>query len=101
VLLPTSSLTALSEKMFTVGEVSAVLRRSTDWVRREFRSYPGVIRSGGHRPGKRPYFTLVMPQSVLDRWIREHSVPPRIELAKIAGVQRISPATHVVNGRTP
>ena len=64
------------EKNYLVEEVATILRKSTDWVRREFRDYPGVIRSGKQRVGKRPYATHLIPESVLQRWIREHRIPP-------------------------
>jgi hypothetical protein len=61
------------EKFHTVGEICKLLRKSTSWVSREFRNYPGVIRSGKRRLGKRPYVTLLIPELVLQRWIREHT----------------------------
>lgn len=64
----------LQEKLYTVKEVAAILRSSCDWVRREFDGYPGVIRSGTPRPGKRQYLTRLIPESVLARWIHEHRV---------------------------
>jgi hypothetical protein len=63
-------------KNHTVDEICNLLRKSSSWVYREFRNYPGVIRSGIRRPGKRPYVTLLIPEPVLQRWIREHTVPP-------------------------
>ncbi len=62
-------------KYYTVDETRNLLRKSTSWVSREFRNYPGVIRSGKRRPGKRPYATLLIPERVLQRWIQEHTVP--------------------------
>jgi hypothetical protein len=63
-------------KFYTADEISTLLRKSSCWVYREFRNYPGVIRSGQRRPGKRLYVTLLIPEPVLRRWIREHTVPP-------------------------
>jgi hypothetical protein len=63
-------------KFYTVDETGNLLRKSSSWVYREFRNYPGVIRSGTRRPGKRQYVTLLIPEPVLQRWIREHTVPP-------------------------
>jgi hypothetical protein len=68
--------TLSEEKRYTVAEVAKHLRRSTSWVSREFRNCPGVIRSGQRRPGKLLYVTLVIPEPVLQRWIRERTVPP-------------------------
>jgi len=73
--MPENSTGVLQEKLYTVREVAAMLRRSCDWIRREFDGYPGVIRSGTPRPGKRQYLTRLIPESVLARWIREHRVP--------------------------
>jgi len=72
--MPENSTGVLQEKLYTVKEVAAILRKSSDWVRREFREYPGIIRSGTFRPGKHQYTTLLIPESVLVRWIREHRV---------------------------
>jgi hypothetical protein len=67
------------EKFYTVHETAKLLRKSPSWVYREFRDYIGVIRSGKPKPGKRPYVTRLIPESVLRRWIREHSAPERAE----------------------
>jgi|HubBroStandDraft_1064217.scaffolds.fasta_scaffold40796_2 hypothetical protein len=68
----------LQEKAYTVKEVATKLRKSPDWVRREFRHYAGVIYSGNPKPGKRRYTTLLIPAPVFEFWIREHtvSIPP-------------------------
>jgi hypothetical protein len=63
------------EKFHTVDEVCKLLRKSPSWVSREFGNYPGVIRSGKHRLGKRPYVTLLIPEFILQGWIREHTAP--------------------------
>jgi len=73
--MPEDSTGVLQEKLYTVKEVATSLRRGTDWVRREFRRYSGVIWSGEPRPGKRAYLTLSIPESVLLRWIKEHTIP--------------------------
>jgi hypothetical protein len=62
-------------KYYTVDEIRNLVGKSTSWVAREFRNYPGVIRSGKRRPGKRPYAILLIPECVLQRWIQEHTVP--------------------------
>jgi hypothetical protein len=74
--MPTNGSTLSEEKRYMLAEVAKYLRRSTSWVSREFRNYPGVIRSGKRRPGKRLYVTLLIPEPVLQRWIREHTVLP-------------------------
>jgi hypothetical protein len=70
------SAATIEPKFHTVDEICNLLRKSSSWVSREFRNYPGVIRSGKLRPGKRPYMTLLIPERVLQRWILEHTVPP-------------------------
>ncbi len=67
--------TLSEERRYTVAETAEHLRRSTSWVSREFRNFPGVMRSGKRRAGKRPYVTLLIPERVLQRWILEHTVP--------------------------
>ena len=49
--------TLSEERRYTVAETAEHLRRSTSWVSREFRNFPGVMRSGKRRAGKRPYVT--------------------------------------------
>jgi hypothetical protein len=73
--MPENSTEVIKGKNYTVREVATFLRKSTDWVRREFRNYPGVIPTGKPKRGKRPYVTLVIPESVLQRWIQEHRLP--------------------------
>jgi hypothetical protein len=68
----------LQEENHTVQEVAAQLRKSTDWVRREFRHFAGVICSASPKSGKRLYTTILIPESVLQRWIREHTEPARL-----------------------
>jgi len=72
-IVTTSISATFEEKFHTVDEVCKRLRKSSSWVYREFRNFPGVIRSGKLRPGKRPYVTLLIPEFVLQRWIREHT----------------------------
>lgn len=67
--------TAGQETYYTVAEVGQFLRKSSSWIYREFRDYPGVVRSGKSRSGKRPYITLLISEPVLRRWIREHTAP--------------------------
>jgi Helix-turn-helix domain len=70
--MPQNSTEVIRQKNYTVQEVAEFLRKSPDWVRREFRYYPGVIATSKPTRGKRPYVTLVIPESVLQRWIQEH-----------------------------
>jgi hypothetical protein len=67
------------DKCYNVTQVSQLLNISADRVRREFRDYPGVLSLSTPRLGKRPYVTLLIPESVLRRWIREHTAPDRDE----------------------
>lgn len=67
--------TVEAQTYHTVAEVAQLLRKSSSWVCREFRTYPGVVLSGRARPGKRPYVTLLISEPVLRRWIREHTAP--------------------------
>ena len=62
-----------AETYHTVAEVGQLLRKSSSWIYREFRDYPGVVQSGKSRPGKRPYVTILISDAVLRRWIREHT----------------------------
>jgi len=63
------------ETYHTVAEIGQLLRKSSSWVYREFRDYPGVVRSGKHRPGKRSYVTVLISEDVLRRWVRDHTAP--------------------------
>jgi hypothetical protein len=69
----------IEEQFYTVDELCKLLRKSSSWVYREFRDYPGVVRSGKHRPGKRAYVTLLISEGVLRRWIRDHTAPCPVE----------------------
>jgi hypothetical protein len=56
-----------AEKHYTVKELAIEWRLSTDVIRRRFANEPGVIVISNSKPGKRPYSTLRIPQSVVDR----------------------------------
>jgi hypothetical protein len=73
--MPENSTEVIRKKNYTVQEVAEFLRKSSDWVRREFRDYPGVITTRKPKRGKRPYVTIVIPESVLQRWLQEHRLP--------------------------
>ena len=62
-------------KLYTVKEVSDLLRHKSDWVRRHFGQLTGVIHCGEMRPGKRHYDTLLIPGDVLLKWIGSRSAP--------------------------
>jgi hypothetical protein len=55
------------EKHYTVKELAIEWRLSADVIRRRFLNEPGVIVISNSKPGKRPYRTLRIPQSVVDR----------------------------------
>jgi len=54
-------------KIYTVRELAEEWGVSCDTIRRRFASEPGVIVICNSKPGKRPYRTLRIPQSVSDR----------------------------------
>jgi transcriptional regulator GlxA family with amidase domain len=58
---------AEAERHYTVTEIAELWRVSTDTVRRLFEDEPGVIVIFKFKPGTRPYRTLRIPQSVVDR----------------------------------
>lgn len=62
------------EKHFSVYEVAEAWGVSADTIRREFRDEPGVLKIGhedqkgaGKRRGRRKYYTLRIPASVVAR----------------------------------
>lgn len=62
------------EKHFSVYEVAEAWGVSADTIRREFRNEPDVLKLGhadqkgaGQRRGRRKYFTLRIPASVVAR----------------------------------
>jgi hypothetical protein len=67
------------ETYHTVAEIGQLLRKSSSWVYREFRDYPGVVRSAKDQPGKRHYVTLLISGDVLRRWILDHTAPSPLE----------------------
>ena len=62
-------------RLFSAKEVAARLGISSSRVYRLFRSYPGVLHISDSKPGKRSYVTLRIPEFVLQRWIRQHTLP--------------------------
>ena len=52
------------EQHFSVDELSALWGMSDDFVRRLFLREPGVVIFFHHRPGRRVYRTLRIPESV-------------------------------------
>jgi AraC-like DNA-binding protein len=63
------------EKLYSPKEVAGRLGISPSRAQRIFRDYPGVLRFHDPKPGRRPYVTRRIPESVLERWIREHTLP--------------------------
>jgi transcriptional regulator GlxA family with amidase domain len=58
---------AETERYYTVAEIAELWRVSRDTVRRLFEDEPGVIVIFKFKPETRPYRTLRIPQSVVDR----------------------------------
>lgn len=58
------------ENLFTVQELARLWSLSTDTVRRLFQREPGTVVLTHHRPGRRTYRTLRIPQSVAERVYR-------------------------------
>lgn len=58
-----------TERHYSVAEIAEMWNLSKDAVRRLFQKEPGVLILGESRPkyGRRPYVTLRVPQSVLER----------------------------------
>ena len=66
----------IDTKYYGVDEIAERLNLSMTMVRRLFRNRPGVLRIGDRaKPGKRAYLTLRIPQSLVEQWIEENSVP--------------------------
>jgi len=56
------------ERHFTAGEVADLWHFNVETIRRLFDSEPGVVvLQAPARKGKRPYRTIRIPQTVLDR----------------------------------
>ena len=55
------------ERHFTVDQLAALWGMSDDFVRRLFLHEPGVVVFHHHRPGRRVYRTLRIPESVAQR----------------------------------
>jgi hypothetical protein len=63
------------ERHYSVGEIAAMWNLGVDAVRKLFRNEPGVLALGSvKRRGKRPYVTLRIPQSVLERVYRQKTL---------------------------
>ena len=52
------------ERHFSVDQLAELWNMSTDFVRRLFLHEPGVVIFYHHRPGRRVYRTLRIPESV-------------------------------------
>lgn len=55
------------ERHYSVEELTELWGMSDDFVRRLFLSEPGVVVFFKHRPGRRVYRTLRIPESVVQR----------------------------------
>lgn len=55
------------ERHLSVDELAELWNMSHDFVRRLFRDEPGVVVFYKHRPGRRVYRTLRIPESVAAR----------------------------------
>ena len=58
---------ATFERHYAVDELAALWGVSDDFVRRLFLREPGVVIFHNHRPGRRVYRTLRIPESVAQR----------------------------------
>ncbi|HXJ93079.1 MAG TPA: hypothetical protein VMT20_09380 [Terriglobia bacterium] len=59
---------SVQERHYSVAEIGELWNLSPDAVRKLFKREPGVIVIGDPAPrGKRPYRTLRLPQSVVER----------------------------------
>lgn len=64
------------ENYYSVADVAARLNLSKGFVRELFRERPGVLRIGVQgRRAKRDYLTLRIPESVIQSFVAEISVP--------------------------
>jgi len=66
---------ASGEKCYTVQEVAAMWNMSDDSIRALFENEPGVLIMQVEKRGKRPYRTIRIPESVLQRVQRRMMVP--------------------------
>jgi hypothetical protein len=55
------------EKHYLISEIAASLQFSKEKTRQIFENEAGVVRVGSPRKGTRRYYSLRVPQSVLDR----------------------------------
>ncbi len=58
---------AAFERHYSVDELAAIWGMSDDFVRRLFMHEPDVVIFHRHRPGRRVYRTLRIPESVAQR----------------------------------
>lgn len=74
----TAGAPAAIERHYTVQEICEMWQLSGATVIRLFREEPGVVKIGpaNLRGGRRPKFTLRIPESVLQRVHRRLSMPP-------------------------
>lgn len=64
------------EKYYSVADVAEQLGISKAFTREIFKERPGVLRFGAEgRRAKRDYLMIRIPQSVIDRFVAEKSIP--------------------------
>ena len=62
----------LLEKHYSIPEIAAALQLDPNTIRKIFRDTPGVVKvAHPSKRRKRPYVTLRIPQSVLERRLAE------------------------------
>ena len=74
---PTQTAGLFEERHYSVSQLAVMWNLSEDAVRRLFRNEPGVLhlaREAKGKPHRRPYTTLRIPQSVVERVHRHHSL---------------------------
>jgi hypothetical protein len=65
---PPAEMPEVAERHYTPSDVANLWRLSVETIRRLFQSEPGVmVLQGPIRKGKRPYKTIRIPHSVLER----------------------------------
>lgn len=61
--------------LYSIKDLSVVLNRKREWIRRRFGHLPGVVRTqAAPTPGKRIYCPLLIPGRVVRRFLTQHTV---------------------------
>lgn len=64
------------EKYYSIAQIAEHLGVSKALAREKFKAYPGVLRIGERgRTGKRDYLTIRVPESAIQRYLEQNSVP--------------------------